>query len=129
MRAQGKAAFEALLAKADPLSRFLIDELRANVDINTSEGRAKLMQQAKPLVKQIAAPMLSLLIRKELAQLVGVLPQELDAQFEIKGQAARVPARRAAPTAPVTSDETPVAADHGQFATGRFCFRRSPGAA
>ncbi|MDH4294387.1 MAG: DNA primase, partial [Betaproteobacteria bacterium] len=105
VRAQGKAAFEALLAKADPLSRFLIDELRANVDINTSEGRAKLMQQAKPLVKQIAAPMLSLLIRKELAQLVGVLPQELDAQFEIKGQAARVPARRAAPTAPVTSEK------------------------
>ncbi len=97
VRAQGKAAFEALLEKATPLSRFLIDELRSNVDINASEGRAKLMQQAKPLVKQIAAPMLSLLIRKELAQLVGVLPQELDAQFEIRGQISPAPARRAAP--------------------------------
>ena len=97
VRAHGKAAFEALLAEAEPLSRFLIDELRSNVDINASEGRAKLMQQAKPLVKQIAAPMLSLLIRKELAQLAGVLPQELDAQFEIRGQPTPVPARRAAP--------------------------------
>ncbi len=97
VRAQGQAAFEALLAKADPLSRFLIDELRANVDIDTSEGRAKLMQQAKPLVKQIAAPMLSLLIRKELAQLAGVLPQELDAQFGIRSQAPPAPAKRAAP--------------------------------
>lgn len=97
VRAHGKAAFEALLAEAEPLSRFLIDELRSNVDINASEGRAKLMQQAKPLVKQIAAPMLSLLIRKELAQLAGVLPQELDAQFEIRGQPTPAPARRAAP--------------------------------
>jgi len=105
VRAQGKAAFELLVAKAEPLSRFLMDELRANVDINTSEGRAKLMQQAKPLVKQIAAPMLSLLIRKELAQLVGVLPQELDAQFEIRGQAAPVAVRRTAPTAPLTSEK------------------------
>ncbi len=97
VRAQGKAAFEALVAKATPLSRFLIDELRSNIDINSSEGRAKLMQQAKPLVKQIAAPMLSLLIRKDLAQLVGVLQQELDAQFEIRGQPAPAPAKRAAP--------------------------------
>lgn len=99
VRKHGKAAFEELLVKADPLSRFLIDELRANVDINTSEGRAKLLQQAKPLVKQIAAPMLSLMIRKELAQVAGVLQQELDGQFEIRSQAAShpAPARRAAP--------------------------------
>ncbi len=97
VRANGKAAFEALLARAEPLSRFLLDELRSNVDIHTAEGRAKLMQQAKPLVKQIAAPMLSLLIRKELAQLVGVQQQELDANFEIRAKAAPAPARRTAP--------------------------------
>ncbi len=80
-----------------PLSDFLINELKGRVDLNSTEGRAKLIQQAKPLVKQIAAPMLSLLIRKELAQLAGVLQQELDAQFEIKGQFRPAPARRAAP--------------------------------
>lgn len=80
-----------------PLSDFLINELKSRVDLSSTEGRAKLMQQAKPLVKQIAAPMLSLLIRKELAQLVGVLQQELDANFEIKSQLAPAPARRTAP--------------------------------
>ncbi|MGA0114129.1 MAG: DNA primase [Burkholderiales bacterium] len=100
VRAHGKAAFEKLLAGADPLSRFLIDSLRANVDIGASEGRATLMQQAKPLVKQIAAPMLSLLLRKEIAQLVGVLPQELDAQFEIRSQSPAAPPRRPEPAKP-----------------------------
>jgi adhesin transport system membrane fusion protein len=78
VRKNGKAAFEELLVKADPLSRFLIDELRRNVDINAPEGRAKLLQQAKPLVKQIAAPMFSLMIRKELAQVTGVLTARQD---------------------------------------------------
>ena len=99
VRKHGKAAFEALLGRADPLSRFLIDELRSRVDVQTSEGRARLMQQAKPLVKQIAAPMLSLLIRKELAQLAGVMQQELDAQFEIRRQPAQAPAPQRRPTA------------------------------
>jgi len=102
VRKHGKAEFEALIAKADPLSRVLIDGLRANADINAPEGRAKLLQQAKPLVKQIAAPMLSLMIRKELAQLTGVLQQELDGQFEIRSQTAitPAPARRPAPATP-----------------------------
>ena len=99
VRKNGKAAFEELLVKADPLSRFLIDELRRNVDINAPEGRAKLLQQAKPLVKQIAAPMFSLMIRKELAQVTGVLQQELDNEFEIRTVASTAPppARRQSP--------------------------------
>ncbi|MCW5576810.1 MAG: DNA primase [Burkholderiales bacterium] len=97
VRKHGKAAFEALLGRADPLSRLLIQELMSRTDVHTSEGRAKLVELAKPLVKQIAAPMLSLLIRKELAQLAGVMPQELDAQFGIHGQPVPVPQRR--PTA------------------------------
>lgn len=102
VRKHGKAAFEAQLAAASPLSRFLIDELRTHADMGTPEGRAKLLQQAKPLVKQIAAPMLSLLIRKELAQVAGVLQQELDAEFEIRNQVVttRAPARRPAQATP-----------------------------
>ena len=98
VRTHGKAAFEALLAKADPLSRFLIDELRRNADINAPEGRAKLLQQAKPLVKQIAAPMFSLMIRKELAQVTGISQQELDGEFEIRSQATSTPAPARRPT-------------------------------
>lgn len=79
------------------LSDFLLDELKSNSDLNTSEGRAKLLQQAKPLVKQIAAPMLSLLIRKELAQIVGLSQQEIDGQFDIKNFSTPTPVKRSAP--------------------------------
>lgn len=79
------------------LSDFLLDELKSNVDLNSSEGRAKLLQQAKPLVKQIAAPMLSLLIRKELAGIVGLSQQEIDGQFEIKNFSKPIPVKHAAP--------------------------------
>jgi DNA primase len=101
VRRHGREAFEALFAQAVPLSRFLIEELRRQADVHTPEGQARLLQQAKPLVKQIAAPMLSLLIRKELAQIAGLEPRQLDAQFEIRSTAGGgAPPRRAAPPSP-----------------------------
>jgi DNA primase len=101
VRAHGKAAFEKLVEGAIPLSQFLLDELASRVDMHTSEGRAKLLQDAKPLVKQVSAPLLSLLLRKSLADRTGITQQELDGQFQIKSRPAaiRAPARphRAAP--------------------------------
>lgn len=99
VRGQGKAAFETLLDKAVPLSQFLRDELVSRVDIGASEGRAKLLQDAKPLVKQVAAPLLSLLLRKQLAELAGVTQQELDGQYQIKPEPKRQaqPIKRSAP--------------------------------
>jgi DNA primase len=100
VREHGKAAFEEMLGKAVPLSQFLLDELSARVNSGTHEGRAKLLQEAKPLIKQIAAPMLSLMLRKQLADVTGITQQELDAEFQIKTQTASAPARRSAPARP-----------------------------
>lgn len=83
--------------KSVPLSEFLLNELKARVDFNTQEGRAKLLQDAKPLIKQITAPLLSLLLRKQLAGLVGITQQELDGQFQIKPQLASAPPRSVPP--------------------------------
>ena len=94
VRGQGKAAFEALLSRAVPLSQFLLDELASRVDRSTAEGRAKLLQEAKPLVKQVTAPLLSLLLRKQLADLTGLTQQELDSQYQIKLQPAAAAPRR-----------------------------------
>ena len=91
VRQYGKAQFEKLLDEAIPLSRFLLNELSSHVDRNTHEGRAKLLQEAKPLIKQIAAPMLSLMLRKQLAEVTGITQQELDGEFQIKGQPAPAP--------------------------------------
>jgi len=96
VRAHGKEAFETLVDNAVPLSQFLLDELSSRVDdVSTPEGRAKLLHDAKPLVKQVAAPLLSLLLRKSLAERTGVSQQELDGQFQIKSHPAvvRAPAK------------------------------------
>jgi DNA primase len=84
VRAHGKEAFAALLDKAQPLSEFLMTELTGRVDMRSAEGRAKFLQDAKPLVKQVAAPMLSLMLRKQVADLAGIAQSELDRNFEIK---------------------------------------------
>ncbi len=87
-----------MLDAAPPLSAFLVQELTSRVDMRTAEGRAKFLQEAKPLVKQMSAPMLSLMLRKQIAELAGVSQAELDRNFEIKVgmPRAQVPARREA---------------------------------
>jgi len=95
VRSHGKEAFEALLREAQPLSEFLLQQLASRVDMRTAEGRAKFLQDAKPLVKQVAAPMLSLVLRKQVAELAGVAQSELEQGFEIKVVArGRAPERR-----------------------------------
>jgi DNA primase len=84
VRSHGKEAFEGLLEAATPLSHFLLDELTSRVNVHTPEGCAKLLQDAKPLLKQVTAPLLSLLLRKSVAERVGVTQMELDSQFQIK---------------------------------------------
>ncbi len=98
VRQHGKEQFEKLLDDAMPLSKFLFSELSSHGDRNTHEGRAKLLQEAKPLVKQITtAPMLSLMLRKQLAEITGITQQELDSEYQIKSAPMAAPARRQAP--------------------------------
>ena len=106
VRQHGKDNFEKLLGEAIPLSQFLINELSSRVDRSTSEGRARLLQEAKPLIKEIAAPMLSLMLRKQLAELAGFTQQELDAEFQIKGLPAVAPAYRRPQTKQIPNVQT-----------------------
>jgi DNA primase len=95
VRAHGKEGFEKRVERAIPLSQVLLDELGSHGDAGTPEGRAKLLQDAKPLVKQVTAPLLSLLLRKNLAERAGIAQAELDALFQIKSlpSSQRVPTR------------------------------------
>jgi DNA primase len=83
IRAHGREAFEAALGQALPLSAFAVKELTERVDMGSAEGRAKFLQDAKPLVKRISAPILSLVLRTRVAELAGVTQSELEQQFEI----------------------------------------------
>jgi len=97
IRAQGKAAFENLLSEALPLSQFLVRELSGKVEMETQEGRARLLQLAKPLLQQIAAPTLGLMLRKRLAELAGIAQAELEGLYQVRPvakQKAAAPAYR-----------------------------------
>ena len=83
VRAQGREAFEEALAQALPLSAFALKELSERVDMGSAEGRAKFLQDARPLVKRIGAPMLGLMLRKRVAELAGITQAELEQRFEI----------------------------------------------
>jgi DNA primase len=98
VRREGKAAFERLLIDtAVPLSTFALKELTARADMGSAEGRARFVQEAKPLVKQISAPILGLMIRKRVAELGGISQTELEERLEWRPAGPSVEARQRAP--------------------------------
>ncbi len=96
IRDHGRAKFEEALTNAIPLSSYLIQELHQGQDLRKEEGRAALLQSAKPLLKQIAAPLLSVMLRKRFAEIAGIAREELDGLLDIKpfGAPARATAKR-----------------------------------
>ena len=72
VRRLGKEAFLGELKNAKHLSAFLFDELSGQVDLANEEGRTRLLMLAKPLLAQINAPALSLMLQRKLADIVGL---------------------------------------------------------
>ena len=104
VREFGAATFRARAADALPLSEFLLRELRARVDLRSHEGRAQLVERARPLVTAIRAPVLSLMLRKQLAEVAGLTQAELDRAYDLtpprrpRGNAAPARVVRRAPS-------------------------------
>jgi DNA primase len=72
VRKEGKAAFDARLQQATPLSQFFFDELSRQVNLTTLDGRARLAEHARPLLAQIPDGAFGDLMKQELARLTGV---------------------------------------------------------
>lgn len=79
IRKYGRVAFEGLLEKAQPLSVFFCNELSGRVNLGTSEGRARLVQRAGPLLAQINAPVFGFMLTKRISELTGVGQNQLAA--------------------------------------------------
>jgi DNA primase len=103
VRSRGKDAFEALLDRALPASEFLLAELSAQHAPTTAEGRAALVNAARPYLAQIRAPVLGALLRRQLAALSGLPESEL-----------RPLLRQGAQPAGARSVETSRSDEHGQ---------------
>src|SRR5215470_14542646 len=50
---EGREAFEARLAHAEPLSEYFVRELSSQVDLSHADGRARLAEAARPLVAKL----------------------------------------------------------------------------
>lgn len=99
----GKHAFEEQLKQAMPLSEFLFKELSRKTNLQSSEGSAKLVRDVKPLLQQVKAPALALMLLKRLSKLSGISQEELEELLQIKRSSTRQRTREAAPRkAPVT---------------------------
>ncbi len=84
VRRYGKESFEQQLKHAVPFSEFLLKELCSGINLRTSEGRAKLVNDAKPLLQQVKASVLLLILLKRLAELSGISRDELEDLLQIK---------------------------------------------
>jgi DNA primase len=106
VRKHGRSAFEGLLGRSGPLSRFLIDELIGRVDLATAEGRARCVHEAKPLLRQLPAGVLRLQIVRELAEKCRLAVNELMQLAELGSQPARF---LEPPARPARTPPTPLA--------------------
>jgi DNA primase len=81
VRDNGAKAFEGALAEGVPLSDFLVQELALKVDMDSVDGRARLAELAKTLVKRIPQGVYRELLTERLADAVGLSAAKLDALF------------------------------------------------
>jgi DNA primase len=102
IRTHGQAAFlQRLDTDTVPLSAFLVRELARGRKLNSQEGRAALIKDAKPLLDKIAAPLLASLIRRQIAELAHLQADELGLMGirpNIARRAPPRPQRRPAPS-------------------------------
>ncbi|WP_374341418.1 DNA primase [Azonexus sp.] len=100
IRAHGKAEFDRQVAQAMPLSDFLLRELAQRCDLTSSEGKARLVYEAKPLLLKLPTPLLRLQLVKRLAEASGFAQAEVERLCELKSYTPPAPpkARRTAPS-------------------------------
>jgi DNA primase len=107
VRRHGRQAVERLVGESQTLSGYLLGELRARSDLGTPEGRARFQVTARPLVQQLAAPVLRMQLVRALAPLAQIAPDYAESYFGAEAQAApRKPgARRTESAIPRTEEQ------------------------
>ncbi|MBU6421931.1 MAG: DNA primase [Gammaproteobacteria bacterium] len=77
VRKEGREAFEARLKTAVPLSVFLLDSLSAQTDLSSLDGRARLVELARPHLGKLPAGVYREMLAAELARRAQVNPEKL----------------------------------------------------
>ncbi len=82
VRQIGQNAFEQLLQEAQPLSDYLFETSAKGIDISSMDGRARLSQQALPLINRLPAGVFKSLMMQSLAERTGLEQQQLSHLIE-----------------------------------------------
>lgn len=77
IRVQGQQAFENILDNATPLTRFLFDQLNTQVDMNSLEGKAALIESFQPYLAKLPDSIIKDSIVNELANNFGTGSEQL----------------------------------------------------
>ncbi|MCK5876388.1 MAG: DNA primase [Candidatus Marithrix sp.] len=72
IRTEGLQAFNKRIKQATSLSEFLFNTLQKQVDMNNIDGQAKLVELAKPLIKQLPTGAYQDLMLQKLGELTGL---------------------------------------------------------
>jgi DNA primase len=102
---EGREAFEARIAGAQPISEFLVAQLVAQTELSSVDGRARLAELARPLLARVPAGVYRELLLERLAGEVRMPAGRLEALLKSKAGGARGgagPAER-----PARSSRTP----------------------
>ena len=84
IREFGTEAFETMVQDAMPLSQFFLNEVSAGNDLQTAEGRARVLFDAKPLLQIMPASALRLQLIRQLAQTAESTVEEIVSLFEMQ---------------------------------------------
>jgi DNA primase len=84
VKAHGAEAFAMELARALPLSRWFVRTLSEGKDLETAEGRAALLAEAKPLLAAMAPGAMRLQLLREIAEAARSAPGEVEALFGLQ---------------------------------------------
>ena len=74
---EGRAAFEARLTTALPLSEYLIVQLREQADVSHADGRARFVALARPLLAKVPPGVYLELLRGRVAEEIGLNSERL----------------------------------------------------
>ncbi|WP_455203827.1 DNA primase, partial [Kaarinaea lacus] len=77
IRREGREGWQQRLVQATPLSEFLFEGLSNNLDLNTVDGRAALVERAKPQVKKIPSGVFQQMLLSKLAEIVRMDSEKL----------------------------------------------------
>jgi DNA primase len=88
VRTAGSEAFSRLAEQGVPLSDFLLRELADRHPPSSAEGKAALVAACRPYLEQLQAPVLAAILRRRVAEVAGLAPQEVSPGEPSRARAA-----------------------------------------